>query len=1005
MNLANLCYDFNTYLDQLQATLGLKAYGRTQLYTTDLEGILVTDDGSMVSLLSLEGSLQLMGEAEFLDLLEKLNTMLMVTLSQKSHALQVVFQYDPKSQENKLKQHFSLIKYEASNLNLDLKGVLEDWEEKLEEHCAEEAVYLAFWTRPTALSKAELKREKKNLRSKNLPSHPDLQGKEVRLERLRELHLAQVRKLLEFFRAAHFKMTWLDSHAAILAIRKAIAPQITSSDWRPCLGDDLRWPKAKADGSPSYDLSHLLPPMIVKQVWPTSAKIIDRRLIQIGSRLYAPFWLELPPQNLLPFNQLLMSMAFEMPFRVAFLLTGDGLGELGLKQLMAQILAFTSRGNKMYSEAYKALQEAALEGVCVVGLQASFVTWVDMDEEDKAKEKLRAASCRFQTQVQSWGSCETCDLLGDPLLGFETTVPALTPTSAAPKALAPLKEALSLLPLTRPTSPWDQGDLPLRTPCGKFMPMGLFHSSQASWNEVVFAGMGAGKSFFLNTLNFFFLLRPGQARLPWLTVIDIGPSSSGVINLIKWALPSNLRHLAVFAKLKNRADRAINPFDTPLGCPYPLQSHAEFLNNLLQLLCTPLDKTAPVDGVPALLREAVDQLYKALSPRGERPKYFDEFSDSEITSYLEEANFKRDNQTTWWEVVEFLFEEKQYHLALKAQRFAMPLMGDLAAIVTDPKIAENYQGILAGEGKENVPSACSRYLLDAINEFPILSNPTQFSLGSAQIIGLDLYEVTPRGGHQAQRQSGIMYMLARFVGAAHFFNTVDDLEQIPVKYRSYHRPRLENLMADPKRLCYDEFHRASCQDLNNPLSKQIISDLTTATREARKLNLSIGLYSQRLEDFPKELVALATSIYALGAGNQAEAKEIAERFGFNHAAFEALRQITRPTSSGANFIALYRTEYGESIQYLTNSVGSFAKWAFSTTAEDMRLRNALYDRLGCRQALALLQHYYPKGSIKGELERRKANLGAAYNQDGLKDLEAQILQELMDKSENFEYER
>ena len=99
----------------------------------------------------------------------------------------------------------------------------------------------------------------------------------------------------------------------------------------------------------------------------------------------------------------------------------------------------------------------------------------------------------------------------------------------------------------------------LRTPDGKLMPMGLFHSLQASWNEICFAGMGSGKSFFLNTLNFFFVVRPGQTRLPWLTVIDIGPSCAGVIELVRQSLPPEKRHLAVFARLRNVREAAINP--------------------------------------------------------------------------------------------------------------------------------------------------------------------------------------------------------------------------------------------------------------------------------------------------------------------------------------------------------------------------------------------------------------------------------------------------------------
>ena len=62
-------------------------------------------------------------------------------------------------------------------------------------------------------------------------------------------------------------------------------------------------------------------------------------------------------------------------------------------------------------------------------------------------------------------------------------------------------------------------------------------------------------------------------------------------------------------------DFAINPFDTPLGCRYPLPSHTTFLVNLLTLLCTPLENTPPDKDVPGLVRRAIELAYEELSDK------------------------------------------------------------------------------------------------------------------------------------------------------------------------------------------------------------------------------------------------------------------------------------------------------------------------------------------------------------------------------------------------------
>ena len=68
-------------------------------------------------------------------------------------------------------------------------------------------------------------------------------------------------------------------------------------------------------------------------------------------------------------------------------------------------------------------------------------------------------------------------------------------------------------------------------------------------------------------------------------------------------------------------DYAVNPFDTPLGCRKPLPSHKAFLVNLLSLLATPLDVTAPADGVPGLIGRAIDLAYEELSD-GNHPRLY-----------------------------------------------------------------------------------------------------------------------------------------------------------------------------------------------------------------------------------------------------------------------------------------------------------------------------------------------------------------------------------------------
>ena len=169
MSIASLFNGINEFVLRIKAMLGLLAFSYTRLYTNDVDGVLVCDNSSMVSIMQFDGSLQMIGDDEFAELIEQLGIVLQVPLSKRCHTVQFAFQYDPEYARKNIHEHFSKIAQEASHLQLDLKGVLQDWEKKVASFCAHESCYLAFWTQPGALSQAELKSEKKRLGRGILP--------------------------------------------------------------------------------------------------------------------------------------------------------------------------------------------------------------------------------------------------------------------------------------------------------------------------------------------------------------------------------------------------------------------------------------------------------------------------------------------------------------------------------------------------------------------------------------------------------------------------------------------------------------------------------------------------------------------------------------------------------------------------------------------------------------------------------------------------------------------
>ncbi len=134
-----------------------------------------------------------------------------------------------------------------------------------------------------------------------------------------------------------------------------------------------------------------------------------------------------------------------------------------------------------------------------------------------------------------------------------------------------------------------------------------------------------------------------------------------------------------------------------------------------------------------------------------------------VDDILSEIGFVMDEHTTWWEVTDALFLAGFHHEALLAQRYAMPLLADAECNLSYAKLLKILYGQVKAPTGEPLIQAFSRMMSSAVREYPILSGVTQFDIGDARIVSLDLDEVAKSGGDAAERQTAVMYMLARYV--------------------------------------------------------------------------------------------------------------------------------------------------------------------------------------------------------------------------------------------------
>jgi intracellular multiplication protein IcmB len=950
----------------LSTSLGQTAETYCELESADSKDTLVGRDGSLVSILKLQGATFLVGPEEFERIHQGMTLTLKTGLSRPGHAVQIYFLHDKEHVKHELQQMLAPARQTANELNLALDDLFNERVNELYRYCAAEMQYMVIWTKPISLSQTQLesafKERGEAFKAAKMPLLRNAQNFLQALPELRERHESLVRSLVADFNGLGLSTVLLNIHDACHAIRYSIDPDYTDPKWQAALpGDVISMKESKYFQG---DISDVLWPPLANQLIPRDGENINLRTARIGDRLYASTNIELFPKEIAPFDTLFNRVLNTgIPWRISFLIEGGGLETLGMKKTLAAILSFAHANNRLISNAADLLTYLQVNtDEAIVKLRVSACTWATMGEE----KLLRTRAAELAKALQGWGFCEVSEISGDAYASVMSSALGISTQSVATASVAPLSDVTYLLPFTRPASLWQTGAILFRSIDGKPLPYQPGSTQQTTWIDLMYARPGSGKSVLSNALNLALCLSGGIKRLPMIAIVDIGPSSSGLISLLRESMPANKKHLVAYHRMRMRPEMAINPFDTQLGARFPTPQERAFLVNFLTLLATPVGEERSYDGISDMAGMIVDESYKTFADAG-NPRLYTPNLNPVVDTLLEELKIPIDSHTSWWEVTDELFKKGHTHEASMAQRYAVPLLADAASICRTQTIEDLYGSIKAPTG-ESIINAFGRMISGAIREYPILGQPTAFDLGEARVVSLDLDEVAKSGGESADRQTAIMYMLARYILARHYYLTEDVLKDMPATYQEFHKKRILEIREDPKRIVLDEFHRTSKA---RAVRDQVIVDM----REGRKWNVQVALISQSLEDFDPVMVEFATSVFIMDAGPKQAIERSTKVFGLSDTARLALEtRVHGPRAGGATFLAQFATKQGITTQLLTNTIGPIELWAFNTTAVDARIRNALYEKIGAAETRRFLATVFPNGSAAKVVEERMSVL-------------------------------
>ncbi|MEC7702681.1 MAG: type IV secretion protein IcmB, partial [Pseudomonadota bacterium] len=672
---------FDKFLAPFQTLMKSTVESYIRLETADDERTFAAKDGSLVSVLRVDGSRQIIGEDEYKHLIESATIKIGARFDRPGHAWQIVFVRDPERINRFMNKMITPSRVTARNTDMNLDDLFQERVNHLSKFLMYEECFFVLWTRPSVLTKSEIERsveDRKNIKWVNAAfAQFPLAG----IEALRTRHKSFISAIISSLDELGIGASVIETHEALRYIRNNIYPSKVSDNWKPCLPGDPIPPRAPMD---KVDMSDILWPPISAQLAVGDVRYIESNIIQIGDMLWAGADMTLGPMDPSPFPMLLNRL-FEakIPYRISFMIEGGGAHSIAFKAQAATMLSVTNPANKQIKYSLEGLQALA-RSEPVVKLRISIATWSRRDQRRLLEDRMSVLTQSFE----SWGYSQVSDASGDGLDCVMSSAVGIHCGGTAPVAIAPMYEVMKMLPWQRPSSPFDEGSIMLRTPDGKLWPYQTGSSLTTTWFDLIFAQPGAGKSVLMNSLNLGTILTPGLSKLPYVAVIDIGPSSSGLISLVKEALPPERQHEAGYYRLQMSHKYAINPFDTQLGMRYPLIDERSYLIELMTLLCTPPGYTQPYDGIQQLCGMVIDEMYRwrddtqsSAEPRPYLPRI-----DERIDEAIQQNNIHLPTDPYWWDVVDKLFDAGDALAANMAQRHAVPLLTDAIAAARKPQI-------------------------------------------------------------------------------------------------------------------------------------------------------------------------------------------------------------------------------------------------------------------------------------------------------------------------------
>lgn len=726
-------------------------------------------------------------------------------------------------------------------------------------------------------------------------------------------------------------------------------------------------------------------------------------ILYSNGRFHGTFTLDVNPKSIVNFNSFLKNVT-GIDFRMTFIMSQvDTSGYEAMNIFLNNFFRANDNCKKVYDQ-----------------LQFQKFMKTDYDCSDLNLQVLIVISAsdrrtllvnrkKFNDGLVDWGRAEMKLDNNDPVQTLVSSIPGLNYRSFARGCWITTDRLVRIMPNERPGTFWDYGLICFRTKDGKpffFQPQSLLQDYDLS---LFIAPPRQGKSLLMNAKGVATVLGDGVSKLGLMVILDIGPTSRGALQLLRYMLVKSFAHKGdpkTIEEIKNyknhteqliiehewspeKDDWNVNPLETRIGFNRPTKDEQEFMLNFYVTICSESESGEPLNGTSKLLEELLDEVFNNANSN-DTCKMFNTSIDKELTSIARNKLNLDLSKTSisMYKLRDMLFQRNMHEAALKAHRLSMPTVNQMVQILSNSvQIKEGHS--------EKLINAIKGMLNTHIKKMPYLTKPSTIDFQTANIISFDMKPVAKAKSNQGKLDTFAQYLLAMHLGMRRFFLGPALASAAPPLYQKYWAEQVVANQGLKKCLSLDEWHALSvkAEDSNGKeyaKSQAGAEYIDFLIREAPKWGLSINLASHRAADFTETMKALSTNRFIFSGLEREEILSLQNQMGLSDSEVKLLLDGIHGPRGGVGNEIFYQFKsskikgsggsnvFSARIKYLCSGL---LMWALSTDQNDMPHKFRLEMNHPEKDWLEALYKAFPKGNMSDLRESIRKEMREQLNSD------------------------